>query len=253
MLYTFINYFFLFFLYSIIGWISETTYVAIQEKKLVDRGFLIGPYCPIYGFGAIIMILYLTQYKNNILTVFILAMVLCSILEYFTSYIMEKLFKTRWWDYSDKKFNLNGRICGLNSLLFGIGGIIVIYLIQPLLDIIILNMNKNILSIISFICFIIYITDTIISCNVANKFKNTIINLNVKQDSTEEFSILVRNTLKENKKIFQSRLYKAFPNINFNKLLELKNDITEDIKEFTDDIKEITEDIKEDIKEFLNK
>ena len=166
---------------------------------------------------------------------------------------MEKLFKTRWWDYSDKKFNLNGRICGLNALLFGLGGIIVIYIIQPLFDIIILNMNKNMLNIISLVCFVIYITDTIISCNIANKFKNTIINLNIKKDSTEEFSILVRKTLEDNKKIFQSRLYKAFPNINFNKLIELREDIREDIKEITEDLKELSQDIKEDITEFLNK
>ena len=63
----FFHYFLLFFIYSVLGWITETTYASIKQKKLVDRGFLIGPYCPIYGFGAIIGILYLTQYKNNIL------------------------------------------------------------------------------------------------------------------------------------------------------------------------------------------
>ena len=78
----FLNYFFLFFIYSIIGWIVETTYIAIRYKRWVDRGFLIGPYCPIYGVGSLGVIIYLTQYKENILTVFILGMVICSVLEY---------------------------------------------------------------------------------------------------------------------------------------------------------------------------
>ena len=112
----------------------ETIFVGIQKKRIVDRGFLIGPYCPIYGVGALVMIFYLTQYKDNILTVFILGVVICSLLEYFTSYVMEKLFKTRWWDYSNNKFNLNGRICGFNSLLFGIAGVLVIYFVQSSLD-----------------------------------------------------------------------------------------------------------------------
>ena len=128
------TYLFYFIIYSIIGWIVETSYVYISTKKFVDRGFLVGPYCPIYGSGAVLMILYLTQYKDNILTVFILSTVICSILEYLTSYIMEVLFKTRWWDYSTQKFNLNGRICGKNSLLFGLAGILVIYIIHPVIN-----------------------------------------------------------------------------------------------------------------------
>ena len=97
-----------------------------------------------------------------------------------------------------------------------------------------------------YICFIIYITDTIISCNVASKLKKTIINLDIKKDSTQEFTKLVRETIKNNNKFLQERLYKAFPNIDLNKLIELKNGLK-------DDIREITDDVKEEIKEFLNK
>ena len=99
-------------------------------------------------------------------------------------------------------------------------------------------MNNDALKIISIICFIIYIIDTIISCNVATKFKNTIINLNQKKDSTQEFTNLVRKTLKENKKTLQARLYKAFPNIDYSKLIEFKNELSEDITELKSDIKD---------------
>ena len=228
----FLNYFFLFFIYSIIGWIVETTYIAIRYKRWVDRGFLIGPYCPIYGVGSLGIILYLTQYKENILTVFILGMVICSVLEYFTSYIMEKLFKARWWDYSDRKFNLNGRICGFNSLLFGLGSIAIIYFMQPILNLVLITSNNIVLLVINIICLILFTTDTIISLNVAKKFKKTIIGLNVRKDSSLEFTKLVRETIKNSNKIFQNRLFMAFPNIDLKKLRDLKNDFEDDIKEF---------------------
>ena len=232
MLNLFFNYLLLFFIYSILGWIVETTFLAITEKKWVDRGFLIGPYCPIYGVGAILIVLYLTQYKNNFITVFILGVVVSSILEYFTSYIMEKLFKTRWWDYSNEKFNLNGRICGLNSLLFGLCSIGVIYFIQPILSLFIKILNTNLLVIITIIFLMIFITDIIISCNVANKFKKTVLNLELKKDSTQEFTKLVRETIKNNHKILQKRLFMAFPNIDLKRLRSLKSEIKEEIKEF---------------------
>ena len=129
----FIFYFFLFFLYSILGWIIESTYVGIIDKKFVNRGFLIGPYLPLYGSSAIIMIFYLNQYKGNPLTVFLLAMFVCTFLEYITSYIMEKIFKARWWDYTNQKFDINGRVCLKNSFLFGVLSLFLIYLIHPLI------------------------------------------------------------------------------------------------------------------------
>ena len=152
---TFFYYFIIFFAYSVIGWIVESTFVSLQAKPIhfVNRGFLIGPYCPIYGCGSLGMILYLEQYKDNIITVFLLSVVICSILEYFTSYIMEKLFKTRLWDYSEKKFNLNGRICGENAILFGLGGVAIIYISHPILNEILNQLSKNAIMIIGIILF----------------------------------------------------------------------------------------------------
>lgn len=230
MLSIFLDYFFLFFIYSVIGWFMETIFVGIQKKRIVDRGFLIGPYCPIYGVGALVMIFYLTQYKDNILTVFILGVVICSLLEYFTSYVMEKLFKTRWWDYSNNKFNLNGRICGFNSLLFGIAGVLVIYFVQPSLDLFLSRLNDTFLIIINVICFVLFFVDMIISLRVANKFKNTIKGINFKKDSTEDFSRLVRETIMNNNKILQQRLYFAFPGIDLKRFRDLKDNISSDIK-----------------------
>ena len=219
-------YFFIFFIYAIIGWIIESTFVSIKSKKFINRGFFIGPYCPIYGYGALAITLYLEQYKNNIITVFILCVVICAILEYITSYIMEVLFKTRWWDYSKKKFNLNGRICGENAILFGIGGIIIIYFINPFLITLLNKIPKNILLILSIISFIIFLTDTIVSLNIVKRFKKTITNIDLKKDSTQELKNLVSeiinyniNSKKINLNIFQKRIINAFPNFEINKFI----------------------------------
>lgn len=234
-----LTWFLFFFIYSILGWAIETTLVMYQTKKFVDRGFLIGPYIPIYGFGSILMILYLTQYKDNIITVFLLGVIICSILEYLTSYIMEVLFKTRWWDYSNEKFNLNGRICGKNCLLFGLGGIIIIYLIQPILEKIIRLIPNIIFIPLTIILISIFIIDLIISLNVINKFKNTLSDKDLKKDSTIEFSNAVGEFLTNNHKVLEKRLYQAFPNINLDKFIEIKNDIKEELEEFKDDLKDL--------------
>lgn len=219
---SFLNYFFVFFIYSVVGWFAESVYASINERKIVNRGFLIGPYCPIYGCGSLIIILYLDQYKDNFITVFFLAVVLCSILEYFTSYLMEKLFKTRWWDYSEQKFNLNGRICGQFSILFGLGGLFVIYCIHPIFVKLYSMIPENIILVIVIISFIMFVVDTIISFNIVNRFKNTVSNIDLRKDSTQEFSKVVKDTLLRNHRIFQERLFSAFPDVDLKKFIRLR-------------------------------
>lgn len=219
----FLNYFLLFFIYSVLGWIAESIYVSILQKKAVNRGFLIGPYCPIYGCGSVLMILYLTQYKNNFITVLLLSMLICCFLEYITSYLMEKIFKARWWDYSNKKYNLNGRICGENALLFGIGGLAIIYIIQPIVQNLIALFNPKIIIILSIIFFIIFVTDTILSFNIISKLKTNLNRMDINKDATQELKNIVTEVINNNLKTrkaqinyFQRRIIQAFPNINLN-------------------------------------
>lgn len=215
----FLVYFLILIIYSFIGWCCEVLYGLIMEKKLINRGFLIGPVCPIYGFGAIFMILFLTKYKSDPITVFVLGAVICSILEYFTSYIMEKLFNARWWDYSYIKFNINGRICLPFSCLFGILGVILICFVNPFVNSLIDMIPDIYITIISIIFIIIFLSDIIISFNIINKVKLTA--QNVAKDYTEELNIKVSEILKN--KIFQSRILKAFPKFNFNFINRQKN------------------------------
>ena len=110
-----------FFVYSFIGYIIEIIYCSIAEKRIVSRGFLFGPILPVYGFGMVAVLLATKTVRDNLVLTFLVSMLVCSTIEYFTSWLMETLFQVKWWDYSeDTKFNLNGRICLHNSLLFGI-------------------------------------------------------------------------------------------------------------------------------------
>mgnify|MGYP004517235069 FL=1 len=204
------NYFLLFIIYSFIGWIVELINVFIIEHKIVDRGFLIGPYLPIYGFGALFIITFLSKYKSDLITLFCMSTIICATLEYITSFIMEKLFHARWWDYSSNKFNINGRICLETASLFGIGGCIIIYIIQPVLDSIILFFNPLFLNIVAIVLAVIFVADLLVSFKIIYSFK-TITN-DVRKDSSSEINKMVKKVL-SSRSIFTKRLILAFPNV----------------------------------------
>lgn len=129
----FLMHLFIYFLiYSFLGWVAETIYCSYFEKRFVYRGFLNGPYCPIYGFGALLVIYALDSFKDSIPMLFLMGLILTSILEYLTSLVMEKIFDMKWWDYSNKRFNINGRVCLLNSTMFGVLSVIAVKVLHPI-------------------------------------------------------------------------------------------------------------------------
>ncbi len=205
------KYFLLALCYAFGGWICEEITCSISEKKLVDRGFLIGPVCPIYGWGGLFITLALTRFSEYPVVVFVMAVFLCAILEYSTSYFMEKIFKARWWDYSDKKFNINGRICLETLFPFGILGLVVIYVLNPILTKCFLNVESNVLIIVACVLAGILILDTIVSFHVVSKVTETAKKIrreNIK-DNTNEITAKVREELKES--AISNRLLNAFP------------------------------------------
>lgn len=117
-------------IYSVIGWIYESTICSIGKRKLINRGFLNGPYCPIYGTGAVLVLLVLGRLRNPVLLFFAGAVLTCS-LEYLTSWLMEKLFHARWWDYSKRKFNIGGRVCLIGAVVFGAFSVVLILFLHP--------------------------------------------------------------------------------------------------------------------------
>lgn len=211
----------LFLIYSFIGWLTEVSAFLISDKKFVNRGFMVGPVVPIYGTGGMLITLFLTRYYNEPVTLFCMAVIVCSILEYFTSYLMEKLFKTRWWDYSNKKFNINGRICLSNLVFFGIMGLIMIYLVNPFLINMLEKIDPLVLKIIISILLIVFLTDLFLSLSIISKIKN--VGKTVLKDSTEEISAKVKEVLLSKGKLTR-RFAKAFPNfrVNVNSYLKSK-------------------------------
>lgn len=126
--------FLIFIACSFIGWCMEVLYVGIfSEHKFVNRGFLHGPVCPIYGFGGLIILFGLTPWKDTWLPLFAASFILTTTLEYITSWLLETMFHTKWWDYSKNFCNVNGRICLLNSVLFGIAGLLGEHFLRPFL------------------------------------------------------------------------------------------------------------------------
>ena len=224
-------YFLLFLIYSFIGWLIEVIGKLIEKHKFINRGFLIGPICPIYGHGCILMILTLNRYKDNPLTLFIYAIFICSLLEYFTSYFMEKIFKARWWDYSTKRFNLNGRICAETMIPFGILGTLVICVINPIFEYLLNLFNFETIKITAIVLFIIYIIDYTISLIIMFGFKGTL--KTVEKDGTEEITKKVKKIL-INKNVLYKRLVEAFPNFMNPKerLLLIKARVEKELKKY---------------------
>lgn len=199
----------------------EIIVIYIESHKIINRGFLIGPYCPVYGTGAIFIYYFLQQYEDNILVLFVMAMFLCSLVEYFTGLILEKLFNTRWWDYSNKRFNLNGRICLENLLAFGLLGVLMIKFINPF----ILNMFSYVypstLNIIAIVIACLLLADYVISIRIITKFKG--ISKNSLEDSTELVTNFVRNEIKKKNKLLYNRLLKAFPKFKITRIKKKKH------------------------------
>ena len=224
-------YFLLFLIYSFIGWLIEVIGKLIEKHKFINRGFLVGPICPIYGHGCLLMILTLSRYKDNPLTLFIYAIFICSLLEYFTSFFMEKIFKARWWDYSTKRFNLNGRICAETMIPFGILGTLVICVINPIFEYLLNLFNFETIKITAIVLFIIYIIDYTISLIIMFGFKGTL--KTVEKDGTEEITKKVKDIL-INKNVLYKRLVEAFPNFMNPKerLLLIKARVEKELKKY---------------------
>lgn len=201
--------FILFIFYSMIGWIIEVLDQFYRKKRFINRGFLIGPYCPVHGIGALLMVLLLSGITDSYIILFFSTSLICTILEYITSFLLEKIFKARWWDYSCYKFNLNGRVCLQNSIFFGIAGVFIVKIANPFVVKFIIQ-NVPDLNVICLVLGIIFTLDLFISFNVIVKFKN-ITNILTK-DSTEEISNRVKKTLAKKSVLFK-RLINAFPNL----------------------------------------
>lgn len=225
-------YFLIFIIYAVAGWTIEVIGKLIECKRFINRGFLIGSYCPIYGYGALLITLLLNKYTNDPIVLFVMAMLICGILEYLTSYFMEKVFKARWWDYSKKKYNINGRVCLDTIIPFGILGLFIMYISNPFLLSKLELLPELWLNILFWTLLILYIADNIVSGIVIGYVKKTEKTFETKTDNTEEITKKVKQVL-QNKSILHRRLLNAYPNLEAvkTKIKEKKEKIKEQVEE----------------------
>ena len=162
------DYLLYFFIYSFLGWVCESIYCSFLQKKIVNRGFLNGPICPVYGEGALIVILGLWSYRDNMIAVFVLGFILTSVLEYITATVLEKLFHAKWWDYSNYKFNIDGKVCLLNSTMFGFLSLFVIEILHPFVIDVLSRMNGVLLYVFLVLAMIAMIADLIVTTKALN-------------------------------------------------------------------------------------
>lgn len=252
-MYTFIKFILYFSIYSFLGWVCETIYCSILDRRFVNRGFLNGPVCPVYGFGALLVIALLDKYRGDVLSVFLLGMIITSVVEYITAVILETSFQTKWWDYSKHKFNIHGRVCLLNSTLFGLLSVLLIEVINVRITTLINSVPKIINIVLACIIIAMFLSDfitTLIAMIKLNDKLNNLVevlielksmNIKLKNLDDKEFENLIVGLKNEEeseyvidkltkiyerykklnvKSILQRRILKAFPNIEHIKYKE---------------------------------
>lgn len=245
-----------FIIYSILGWVLESLYRSFCEKRFINTGFLHGPFCPIYGIGAIIMFLFLEHFKERILILFLISFFILSIWEYVVGILLEKIFKTRYWDYSDHKINIKGRVCLFNSICWGILGVIFVNYIHPYVVENIETFNSYILNIIIYIITIIFLIDTVSSVIKTKNIKTALERVeelnsqikekldeikrlnskNLKTDIIENMQYKIDILKRQKNRLFRKlyrrvyRLKKAFPDMQNNEITEILNRKLELIK-----------------------
>jgi len=205
----FFDTFYLFIFYSLFGWCIETIYVSLKNGHFVNIGFLDGPFSPIYGFGALIIILFVSPFKFNFLVFFIMAIIITSFIEYLTSYFLEKIFKISWWNYSAEPFNLNGRICLGTSLCWGILSVLILTFIHPNI-IFLMNFISQNIGFFGVVIFLIYFI-----IDATNTFSSLI---KLKKIISQHLDIKI------NPKI--TRLINSFPNFKS----KINNDFVTELK-----------------------
>lgn len=226
-----IKYVLLFFFYSAAGWCLESLYCSIGEKRFVNRGFMTGPLCPIYGTAAlVIVILIYNPFKENPLAVFLLGIILCDIVEYITSYVMEKLFNARWWDYTYEFMNIGGRICLKHTLYWGIISIIFVKTIHPSVDNLYDKIDGPHMKYVLFTVLAVFTVDLINAVRKASDIRKLQSKINSLTKSLSEELSIIKSTLEDRYAVIQKVVIKQT-----DKITQLKyqlDDLAEDVERF---------------------
>lgn len=175
--YTVVQWIFLFYLYSFIGWIYESLYVSIKEKHWVNRGFLLGPFLPLYGCGAVMMLFVSIPFHRSLILTFIAGCIGATALEYVTGVLMESLFKVRYWDYSNRKFNFRGHICLAATMAWGVFTVLLTRVIHKPIEGILFQAPYEVIRVITIVLSIYMVADFTLSFKTAIDLRNVLINM----------------------------------------------------------------------------
>lgn len=223
------NLFYYFIIYSFLGWCLEVVYHIFTEKKFINRGFLHGPLCPIYGSCGALLAYFVKPVQHNYILVFLVGAVIASIVEYIAGYVLEHLFGARWWDYSQEKFNLKGYICLKFSLIWGFISIFILNIVQPRIEGFVASIPHTLFQAFFVVLMILFVADFCLTINDLITFKKLLGELNyiangfkenfkgMKKEFVEEARL---NNLKKYENSARRRLsrrhknlLKAYPNI----------------------------------------
>lgn len=202
-----------FIIYSFLGWIMESVVRSICERKIINTGFLKGPFCPIYGIGATIMFLFLEGFQNRPILLFFIAIIVLTIWEYIVGVFLEKAFRTKYWDYSDHKYNFQGRVCLTNSICWGILGVLFVKYIHPFVQEMIAKVNVSLVNYIMAIFFFVFIVDTVSSIIHVKNMKATL-------EKVEKINNEIKEKLKEIRKLKKEKEAKTIGVENIQQLVE---------------------------------
>ena len=203
----------LFFAYAFLGWCIEVTLKYFQFHRFINRGFLTGPWLPIYGSGAALITVAvkgLAPLESSVGTTFVISFILCGIVEYMTSFVLEKRFHARWWDYSQKPMNLHGRVWIGNLLLFGLGGVLIVELFNPLLFRISAHMSIRLREVLAIVLSCIFTADYAMSHFVLKLVKTGV--ESSEADNTEAINKEI-HLLLHDRSFFYRRFAEAYPEV----------------------------------------
>ena len=208
-----INLILLFFAYAFIGWCIEVTLKYFQFHRFINRGFLTGPWLPIYGSGAALITIAvngLSPLESSVGTTFVVSFILCGIVEYMTSFVLEKRFHARWWDYSQKPMNLHGRVWIGNLILFGLGGVLIVELFNPLLFRLFGHINIRMREILAIALSCVFVADYVMSHFVLKLVKSGV--ESSEADDTEAINKEI-HLLLHDRSFFHRRFAEAYPEV----------------------------------------
>lgn len=167
--YTFYELAFWFWIYSFLGWCFECIYVAIHERRWVNRGFVTGPFCIIYGFGALVMLISVKPFARHIVVLFLASMLVASLIEVMVHFILKILFHQRWWDYSDLRFHYKGILSLESSIAWGLLSLLLIKILHPIVEALVSIVDLKLGKIVIIVLIVLYVVDFLFSVFKAMK------------------------------------------------------------------------------------